>query len=169
MPVSVTKNAEHTTEHLSRRELRNERLKALGRHQPSIVQAGTSIGAAIAQMQANHGECLLVCSDDRLVGILTERDVLRKVLGRGVDPEALVDGFMTPDPDTLTVEATLEHALKLMERGGYRNVPLIDHAGRLEGVLRQQDILEFVAEAFPQEILNLPPRPHQVAEQAEGG
>jgi len=169
MPVSVTKNAEHTTEHLSRRELRSERLKALGRRAPSIVQAGATIGAAIGQMQANHGDCLLVCSDDRLVGILTERDILRKVLGRGIDLDSLVDGFMTPDPDTLTVEATLEDALKLMERGGYRNVPLVDGSGRLEGVLRQQDILEFVAEAFPQEILNLPPRPHQVMEQAEGG
>lgn len=57
----------------------------------------------------------------------------------------------------------------MMERGGYRTIPLVDAHGRPDGVLRQQDILAFVAEAFPQEILNLPPRPHQVMDQAEGG
>ncbi len=167
--MPLTKTADHTTEHLSRRELRREPLKTLGRSRPVVVQTGTTIGEAIARMQANNGECLLICSGERLVGILTERDVLRKVLARGIEPDALVDGFMTPDPDTLTLDSTVVEALELMDRGGYRNVPLLGAAGRIEGVLRQQDVLEFVAEAFPQEILNLPPRPHQVAEQAEGG
>lgn len=91
------------------------------------------------------------------------------MLARGVDPDALVDGYMTRDPDTLTSDSTVVEALQLMERGGYRNIPLKDADGRIEGVLRQQDILEFVAEAFPQEILNLPPRPHQVMTEADGG
>ncbi len=134
-----------------------------------LVQSGTSIGDAISAIQANKGDCLLVCNGDRLVGILTERDILLKVLARGVDPDALVDGYMTRDPDTLTSESTVVEALQLMERGGYRNIPLQDADGHIEGVLRQQDILEFVAEAFPQEILNLPPRPHQVMTEADGG
>jgi CBS domain-containing protein len=134
-----------------------------------LVQSGTSIGDAISAIQANKGDCLLVCNGDRLVGILTERDILLKVLARGVDPDALVDGFMTRDPDTLGSDSTVVEALQLMERGGYRNIPLKDADGRIEGVLRQQDILEFVAEAFPQEILNLPPRPHQVMTEADGG
>jgi CBS domain-containing protein len=164
----VIKSADETTEHLSRRELRAEKLKALGRHAPVTVEAGTSIGEAIAAIQANAGDCLLVCRGDRLVGILTERDILLKVLARGVEPDALVDGYMTRDPDTLTAESTVIEALQMMERGGYRNIPLKDGEGRIEGVLRQQDILEFVAEAFPQEILNLPPRPHQIMDQADG-
>jgi CBS domain-containing protein len=134
-----------------------------------LVQSGTSIGDAIAAIQANKGDCLLVCNGDRLVGILTERDILLKVLARGVDPDALVDGYMTRDPETLTSDSTVVEALQLMERGGYRNIPLKDPDGRIEGVLRQKDILEFVAEAFPQEILNLPPRPHQVMTEADGG
>ncbi len=134
-----------------------------------LVQSGTSIGDAISAIQANAGDCLLVCNGDRLVGILTERDILLKVLARGVEPDALVDGYMTRDPDTLTSESTVVEALQLMERGGYRNIPLKDVEGHIEGVLRQKDILEFVAEAFPQEILNLPPRPHQVMTEADGG
>ncbi len=47
-------------------------------------------------------------------------------------------------------------------------LPLVDGAGNLVALLRQQDVLEFVAEAFPEEILNLPPRPHQLMEEPEG-
>lgn len=166
--MTVTKDAEHTTEHMSRRELRTEKLKAVGHRDPVLIQSGTPVGQAIAALQANSGECLLVCSGERVIGILTSRDILLKVIGRGIEPDAHVDGFMTAKPDTLTIESTVVEALDMMERGGYRNIPLLDADGRPEGVVRQQDILEFVAEAFPQEILNLPPRPHQVAEEADG-
>jgi CBS domain-containing protein len=167
--VAVLKTPADTTEALTRRELRTEKLKALGHREPIVVAPGSSIGDAIAVMQANGGEAVLVCDGPRLLGILTERDVLLKVLARGVDPDSEVDGFMTARPDTLTAEATVVEALQLMERGGYRTIPLVDAEGRPDGVLRQQDILAFVAEAFPQEILNLPPRPHQVMDQPEGG
>jgi hypothetical protein len=56
-----------------------------------------------------------------------------------------------------------------MVRHGDRMIALVDGDGRLVGVVRQGDVLAFVAEAFPQEILNLPPRPGQVMDQPEGG
>ena len=56
-----------------------------------------------------------------------------------------------------------------MQTGRFRNVPLVDDEGRLVGVVRQVDILKFLAESFPEELLNLPPRPHQRMEQPEGG
>jgi CBS domain-containing protein len=167
--MSEMKRAGETTEALSRRELRSEKLKAVGHRDAILIAPGTPIGEAVECMRQNHGEALLVCDQDRLLGILTERDVLLKVLARGVDMDAAVDRFMTAKPDTLTADSTVEDALRLMERGGYRTIPLTGPEGSVTGVLRQQDILEFVAEAFPQEILNLPPRPHQVAEQIDGG
>ena len=75
---------------------------------------------------------------------------------------------MTASPGTLHAEATLVDAMRAMEQGHFRNVPLVDDAGSVIGMLRQQDLLEYVAEAFPQEILNLPPRPHQTMEEPEG-
>jgi CBS domain-containing protein len=75
---------------------------------------------------------------------------------------------MTPEPRTLSAESTVGEALELMEAGRYRTIPLLDEAGAPVGMLRQQDIIEYVAEAFPQEILNLPPRPHQMMEEQEG-
>lgn len=135
---------------------------------PMRVPAGTSIRDAVRRMQDRRGEALLVCDGDRLLGIVTERDVLMKVLGRDVDLDAPIDGVMTPSPGTLSSEATVREALEAMERGGYRNLPLVDASGSLRGLLRQQDVVEYVAESFPQEILNLPPRPHQQMEEPEG-
>jgi CBS-domain-containing membrane protein len=56
-----------------------------------------------------------------------------------------------------------------MQTGRYRNVPLLDDNDQLVGVIRPQDILKFLAESFPEELLNLPPRPHQTMRRAEGG
>lgn len=164
----LVKTSVSTTEHQTRGQLRTESLKAIGHLDPPTIAAGTLLNEALRQMQANDGEPLLVIDDDRLVGVVTERDVLMKVLGHQVDPAVTVDDFMTPDPQTLTLDSTIGEALHLMDEGGYRTIPLVDGQGLIEGLLRQQDILEYVAEAFPQEILNLPPRPHQVAEEAEG-
>jgi CBS domain-containing protein len=76
---------------------------------------------------------------------------------------------MTVDPTTLPVEdATVGDAMALMDSGRYRTVPLVDGDGRLAGIVHQREVIEYVAESFPQEILNLPPRPHQQMEAPEG-
>lgn len=153
----------------ARRELRSERLRSLLREDAPRIERGEIVTDAIARMQEHGGDSLLVVSGDRLAGILTEREVLHAVLGRGLDPATLVDAVMDPHPGTLSPDDRLEDALGLMERTGRRTVVLVAGDGSVAGVIRQRDILAFVAEAFPEEILNLPPRPHQVAGTAEGG
>lgn len=119
-------------------------------------------------MRAHGGDALLVLDDRRLVGILTERDVLNRILGKDVDESRPVDDFMTASVGTLHADATLIEAMRAMEQGHFRNIPLVEDDGSVLGLLRQLDLLEYVAEAFPQEILNLPPRPHQTMEEQEG-
>ena len=94
--------------------------------------------------------------------------MLNRVLGKDVDESRPVDEFMTESPATLHADATLIEVMQSMEQGHFRNVPLVESDGTVVGLLRQQDLLEYVAEAFPQEILNLPPRPHQTMEEQEG-
>lgn len=163
-----TKSVGNTTATVSRLELRNERARVLARPEPRTVQSGTSLDVALREMQAGRGETILVCDGRRLVGIVTERDVLNRVIGQATDGSRPVDDFMTREPDTLSADASLLEAMTMMDKGGYRNLPLIDDQGALSGLLRQQDLLEYVAEAFPQEILNLPPRPHQLMDEPEG-
>lgn len=163
-----TKSASDTTAAIGRLELRTEKARVLARPDPGTVTSQTSLGDALAHMRQHGGDAILIKDGDRLAGILTERDVLTRVLGGQVDQAQPVANVMTKDPHTLSADASLLEAMEAMESGHYRNVPLIEPNGAVVGLLRQQDLIEFIAEAFPQEILNLPPRPHQLMDQPEG-
>ena len=165
--MTVTKSLGDTTERISRAGLRAEPIKVLTTTDPVLVDAASTLGETIAAMQAGRGEPALIREDGRLVGIVTERDILKRVLNRDADLSRPVREFMSAEPFTLSPDATIGQALDAMSAGRYRNVPLVDD-GRVVGLLRQQDLLAYVAEAFPQEILNLPPRPHQKMEEPEG-
>jgi len=56
-----------------------------------------------------------------------------------------------------------------MRKQRYRTLPVVDESRRLVGLLRLQEVLHYLAEAYPEEVLNIPPRPHQVMETREGG
>ena len=51
---------------------------------------------------------------------------------------------------------------------GIDNIPIVDATGQATGVLRALDVIHFLAEAFPEELLNLPPEPHQTIPKPEG-
>ena len=163
-----TKSASQTTTSIGRIELRKEKARALARPDPATVTPQMALREALAQMREHGGDAILVKENGRIAGILTERDVLTRVFGAEVDEARPVSDFMTSDPHTLSADASLLEAMQAMESGHYRNVPLVEQDGTVVGLLRQQDVIEFIAEAFPQEILNLPPRPHQLMDQPEG-
>jgi len=107
--------------------------------------------------------------DGRLVGVLTERDIFAKLTGTEVDLTQPVESLMVDHPWTLHLNQPIRHAIDLMQTGRYRNVPLVDDDNVLVGVVRPVDVLKYLAEAFPEELLNLPPRPHQRMATEEGG
>ena len=166
--TAQTKSIGRTSAGMSRVDLRNEKVRAVAQQESITVAPDTTLDQALAKMRSGGGEALLIVDQGGLVGILTERDVLMRILGREIDGSRPVSDFMSGEPRTLSAEATLLEAMTAMESGHYRNLPLLDASGTVVGMLRQHDLLEYVAEAFPQEILNLPPRPHQMMEAPEG-
>ncbi|HET9456369.1 MAG TPA: CBS domain-containing protein [Candidatus Limnocylindrales bacterium] len=149
----------------------DERLKVLNRREPVTVAPGTSIGACLAAIQrTGTGDSVFVTdADGKLVGALTERDIFGRIVGDEIDLEQPIEAMMTTQLHHLHLEETVREAIALMQTGRYRNVPLLDEEDHLVGVIRPTDILKYLAEAFPEELLNLPPRPHQKMEKAEGG
>ncbi len=152
----------------------DERLSVISRRDPVIVAPGTTLRDCIAAIQrTGTGDSVFVRDGEgRLVGVLTERDVFARLVGGDVGPVDLdqpVERLMTTQPQHLHLTETVREALELMQTGRYRNVPLLDEADHLVGVVRPQDILRYLAEAFPEELLNLPPRPHQQMPKPEGG
>jgi CBS domain-containing protein len=123
----------------------------------------------IRNVQQRGAGCVLVSRKNRPIGIMTERDVLMKVVARDVQYDEPVDNFMTPDPITLTPDDTIGEAISLMNREGFRNVPIIDpRSGEAIALFRIQDVIDYLAEAYPEKVLNLPPMPHQLLTTPEG-
>jgi CBS domain-containing protein len=149
----------------------DERLRVLSRREPVTVPPGTSLAECIAAIQrTGTGDSVFVMDGSgRLAGVLTERDIFGRIVGGDVDLAQPVETMMTTDPRHLHLDESVRDAMELMQTGRYRNVPLLDEEDHLIGVVRPQDILKFLAEAFPEELLNLPPRPHQRMRKAEGG
>ena len=150
--------------------LTDERLRVLSRRQPVTVLPGTSLAECLRAIQrTGTGDSVFVCTPDgRLVGVLTERDMFGRIIAGHVDLSQPVESLMTRQPNTLDLDQTIRDAIVLMQTGRYRNVPVIDAGGQLVGVVRQADIIKYLAESFPEELLNLPPRPHQRMKEPEG-
>ena len=146
------------------------RLRTLSRRQPVTVPPGTSLAECIRAIQRiGTGDSVFVCdASTRLVGVLTERDIFGRLVGENVDLTQPVETLMTTEPKTLDLDQTIRDAIVLMQTGRYRNVPVVDDSGHLVGVVRQADIIKYLAESFPEELLNLPPRPHQRMKEPEG-
>jgi CBS domain-containing protein len=90
-------------------------------------------------------------------------------MGDGFDWDQQVGANVaTTEPRTISADRSLGEALAAFQRHGYRTLPVTD-GDEVLGLIRLGDVLKHLAEAFPEELLNLPPRPHQVMEKPEGG
>jgi CBS domain-containing protein len=134
------------------------------------VAPSDSLAQVVTLMNEYHRGAVLVVEDDRLVGIFTERDVLRRVVMQHLDlAKVTVGELMTRDPDVLPESATLAQALREMVQGGYRHLPIVDARGRPTSMLSMRTIIEFVSEAFPKEVWNAPPEKNRPSRTSDGG
>jgi CBS domain-containing protein len=146
-------------------------LSQLSLPEPVIVPVKTPLATVIEKVQQRSVGCVLIVAEERLVGILTERDILLKITGKGLNlKQEVVDDYMTADPETLHPDDPLAYALNKMYVGGFRNVPIVDDHNRPVGLVAIGDIINHLVEYFGDQILNLPPRPQRDAlERPEGG
>jgi CBS domain-containing protein len=136
---------------------------------PFTVDADATVVVAVNLMNERRTGCVLVQRDGKLVGIFTERDVLRKVIFREGNRSWTVASVMTPDPETLPESASVAYALNKMSVDGYRHIPIVDGDGNAVGVLSIKDIIQFVVEWFPESVLNLPSSPDKAIVKTEDG
>ena len=86
----------------------------------------------------------LVTEGDRLVGIVTERDVLR-ALAQGLHEKTVVADCMTSDPETMDPDESTQHAAVLMIHGGFRHLPITE-GDEVVGMLSIRDLMRVVLE-----------------------
>ena len=136
---------------------------------PVAFDVATPLREVIHRMRDDGAGCALVTRGGELAGVFTERDLVVRVLGNEGALDLPVSDWMTADPDRVSQTDTVRKAVRLMQEGGYRNVPVVDDVGRLIGCVRHKDIIKYLAEHFSVQILNLPPDPNQVALERDGG
>jgi predicted transcriptional regulator/uncharacterized protein (DUF2267 family) len=112
------------------------------RHARIIVQnARTSVLEAARAMSTNEVGCVVVVQDERVVGLVTDRDIVVRAVSEGRDPAATaLRDVMSPSVATLRPDAVAADALELMRRRGLRRVPLVD-GDRVVGMVTLDDLL----------------------------
>lgn len=132
------------------------------------VSPYTPLSQAIEAMKTDEGGCVIISDDGRLAGIFTERDLLSRILGENVDLDSPISQWMQPAVETLSPEATIGEAVRLMNERSFRNIPLVKR-GELVGSISVFDIITYLAECYPKTTMNLPPLATQVMDTVEGG
>ena len=132
------------------RSLMEDPVECLQPISPLRVDLQTSLAEAI-QLMRDHGiGCVLVIADDgKLTGILTERDLLQKVAGQGLDlAQSNVEDFMSPAPESSKPDHPLGYALQRMVISDIRYLPIVDSSDRPAGIVSSRDIIAYMAKQF---------------------
>lgn len=148
-----------------------EPLSELPELQPVVtLPPNATVREAVNEMTSKRVGIVLVVEDEKLAGVFSERDVLRKVVGTDVDIDATpISDLMTKDPECLSEADPLVYALHQMSMGGYRHIPLIDENGAPTAVVSMRDIVGFLASLHPDQIMKLPGHPSQAITSTRDG
>ncbi len=139
------------------RNLKLDEVARLKPTPPHAVAPDATIGDAVRMMRQRHVGCLLVCEGTHLVGIITERDLLTRVLATGRPLSDTVDKVMTRDPITVLAHDSVRRAMLRMQKGGYRHLPVVNEASVPVGILSIKRVIHYLAEHFPAAVYNQPP------------
>jgi CBS domain-containing protein len=117
------------------------------RRDPCVATAGETVREAAKRMDARGVGCLVVVDgDSRPVGMLTDRDIVMRVLRRRRDPDRTTVGeVMHEEVSCLPDDAPVERAMRRMHVDGVRRIPVVDDAGRIVGIFTADDALQLLS------------------------
>jgi len=128
--VSIATEVKHSVMHV--RDLLKRQLVS--------VDCSMSIHEAAQCMSTENVSSVLVMRDNRLCGIVTDKDLRQRVLAMGVSPDETIEEVMTSNPMSVTADSGIDSALLLMMSQNYHHLPVIDE-GRPVGLITAGDIL----------------------------
>ena len=128
----------------------------------------TKVRDAVSLMVSGRSGCLLVEENGKLVGIFTERDLLKRVIGNGADWDTMIQSVMTPNPTSARMDEPIDSVLRKFRDGGYRHLPVVNTRGAIAGRVSVRELVHYMVEHFPKAVYNLPPKPDQVHAAPDG-
>ncbi len=117
------------------------------RRSPCTATPDESIREAAKRMDARGvGSLVVVDAEGKPVGMLTDRDIVMRVLRRRLDPdETTVGSVMQGEVSHVREAAPLEVAVRRMRSDAVRRIPVVDDSGKLAGILTSDDVLQLAA------------------------
>jgi CBS domain-containing protein len=117
-----------------------ERINEVMTHDPRTVSPSDTIVEAARQMKEGDVGAILVAENGRLAGILTDRDIVVRVVAEGGDPTVTTVGeVMTRDPVALAPDQTIDDAIRIVREHDVRRIPVVQD-GRPVGIVSIGDI-----------------------------
>ncbi|QSQ25394.1 CBS domain-containing protein [Pyxidicoccus parkwayensis] len=118
----------------------------------AIIQPTQRVAEAAEQMREQHVGALVVVQDDlRPVGMLTDRDIVTRVVAERADATAVfVAEAMTCEPAIVRVDSSLDQTLFAFKKHGVRRLPIVDAQGRVAGLVSLDDVLVLLSAELDQ-------------------
>lgn len=112
-----------------------------------VTSEKDSLDKIIGMLQKKNLRCVLVYRKQQLVGIVSNRDLLRKAASEEKDLSTMtVESVMTPSPEYVHVDDPIANAINKMAMGGFRNIPVVAHDGTPLSIVSIQDVLAYLSQ-----------------------
>ena len=115
------------------------------KQKPLTQSPDASVFDAVSAMSAkNYGSVIVIDSDSKVIGVVTERDVMNKLVGKGLDAKKTpVSAIMTENPRLANETDDLLDWLRIMSNERFRRLPVVDEDGRIRAVFTQGDFVSY--------------------------
>lgn len=136
---------------------------------PFTVPEHSSVRDVITLMQQKRVGAILVEAGGRLKGVFSERDVVVRVLAENLSLDTPVKEFLRPVPLHIAPSDQVGAAMQLMAEHYLRHVAVTDEELKILGIISIRNIIDCLAQQFPEAVINQPPRADQTMSAPEGG
>ncbi len=150
-----------------RQLLTTSRVGQLAPKEIPVLRGEQTIAEAVREMRSHSHGSAMVCRDGKLIGIFTERDLM-KHLAAGKSLDEPLAAVMTTNPRTVRLDDSLMTVIHLMDEGGYRRLPVVNPSGSPAGIVDVKSVVHFLVEHFPKAVYNQAPRALLNARDREG-
>jgi CBS domain-containing protein len=150
-----------------RQLLTTSRVGQLAPKEVPVLRGEQTIADAVREMRSHSHGSTMICRDGKLIGIFTERDLM-KHLAAGKALDDALSAVMTGKPRTVTLDDSLMTVIQLMDEGGYRRLPVVNSSGSPVGIVDVKSVVHFLVEHFPKAVYNQAPRALLNARDREG-
>lgn len=147
--------------------LNSEKVERLLDGPPLCVEPSTSVRDVLTLLKQNNQGSVLICRQQKLIGIFSERDALRYLARQG-NLDAPVEQHMSASPITIRAGDSVAEAVRRMVQGGYRRLPVVNAQDVPLGIVKVSAIVHYLVQHFPKTVYNLPPQAGVAVLEREG-